>query len=281
MAEKRMFTKTIVDSDVFLDMPQSAQNLYFHLNMRADDEGFINSPKKIMRMVGSNQNDIEILLAKRYLLGFESGVVVVKHWLMHNAIRADRVKETMYIEERETLLVKNNGGYSEKNTSCQQVVNQVTDKSLHRLDKIRLEESSIDKININEHFESVWKLYPVLKGKGRISLTKKKTFVKYSIQEWQTIIDRYNNSVKDKNYLMHGSTFFNGGYIDYLDENYEEQTNPEVKTYKTYEEERYYKALEMFNKGEKNKQDIEWIAEKKRDMERSLEKLNQPEETRF
>lgn len=76
--------------------------------------------------------------------------------------------------------------------------------------------------NVEESFESVWKLYPLKKGKGQISLSKKKTFVKYSIEQWQTIITRYNDSVADKNYLMHGSTFFNGGYIDYLDENYEE-----------------------------------------------------------
>jgi hypothetical protein len=147
MAEKRMFTKTIVDSDVFLDMPQSAQNLYFHLNMRADDEGFINSPKKIMRMVNSNQNDMDILLSKRYLLLFASGVMVVKHWKMHNAIRQDRIKETMYTEEKATLTVKENGAYTDNIKSLQPIDNQVTTKSLRRLDKIRLEENSIDKIS--------------------------------------------------------------------------------------------------------------------------------------
>ncbi|MCP4269148.1 MAG: DNA replication protein [Candidatus Brocadiaceae bacterium] len=221
MAEKRMFTKTIVDSDVFLDMPQSAQNLYFHLNMRADDEGFINSPKKIMRMVSSNQNDMDILLAKRYLLSFPSGVIVVKHWKMHNAIRQDRLKETMYLEEKSQLITKENGSYTDNIKLLQPSDNQVTDNLSPRLDKIRLEETSID---YKEHFESVWKMYPLKKGKGRISESKLKSLSKYTIEEWKVIIERYDNSVKDKNFLLHGSTFFNGGYIDYLDENYEQTT---------------------------------------------------------
>jgi len=200
-------------------MPLSTQALYFHLSMRADDEGFINNPKKVMRMIGANQNELEILLAKRYLLSFESGVVVIKHWKMHNAIRQDRLKKTMYEEEKAQLSTKENGAYTDNIKPLQPNDNQVTDKCQHRLDKIRLVENSID---YKEHFESVWKLYPLKKGKGRISTSKLKTFVKYSIEEWTTIIDRYNSTVEDKNYLMHGSTFFNGGYIDYLDENYEE-----------------------------------------------------------
>jgi len=113
MAERRMFSKTIIDSDIFLDMPQTTQNLYFHLNMRADDEGFVNSPKKIMRMVGSNQNDLEILLSKRYLIAFKSGVIVIKHFKLHNTIRKDRMKETLYLEEKALLMEKENGSYTE------------------------------------------------------------------------------------------------------------------------------------------------------------------------
>ena len=114
MAERRMFSKQIIDSDVFLDMPQSSQNLYFHLNMRADDEGFINNPKKIMRIIGSNQNDLEILLAKRYLLSFNSGVIVIKHWKLHNKIRKDRLKETLYLDEKAQIKQKKNGNYTER-----------------------------------------------------------------------------------------------------------------------------------------------------------------------
>lgn len=113
MAERRMFAKSIIDSDVFLDMPLSTQALYFHLSMRADDEGFINNPKKIMRMIGASQNELEILLAKRYLLIFDSGVVVIKHWRIHNYIQKDRFKETLYKEEKSEIMIKENKSYTE------------------------------------------------------------------------------------------------------------------------------------------------------------------------
>lgn len=112
MAEKRMFAKAIIDSDAFLDMPLSAQALYFHLSMRADDEGFINNPKKIQRMIGASDDDIKILIAKRFIIPFESGIVVIKHWRIHNYIRADRLVETKYQEERELLEIKDNGAYT-------------------------------------------------------------------------------------------------------------------------------------------------------------------------
>jgi len=112
MAERRMFAKTIIDSDAFLDMPLSTQALYFHLSMRADDEGFINNPKKIQRMTGCSDDDLKLLCAKNFIIPFESGVVVIKHWRIHNYIRADRLVETKYKEEREQLEVKDNGAYT-------------------------------------------------------------------------------------------------------------------------------------------------------------------------
>lgn len=112
MAERRMFAKTIIDSDSFLDMPLSAQCLYFHLSMRADDDGFINNPRKVMRMIGASDDDAKILIAKRFLIVFESGVVVIKHWRIHNYIRNDRYKPTVYQEEKALLCQKENGGYS-------------------------------------------------------------------------------------------------------------------------------------------------------------------------
>lgn len=112
MAERRMFAKTIIDSDAFLDMPLSTQCLYFHLNMRADDEGFINSPKKIMRMIGASDDDLKVLITKKFIIPFESGVVVIKHWKIHNYIRKDRLVETVYQEEKKQLFEKENGSYS-------------------------------------------------------------------------------------------------------------------------------------------------------------------------
>ena len=107
-----MFAKTIIDSDAFLDMPLSAQCLYFHLSMRADDEGFLNNHKKIQRMIGASDDDLKILLAKNFIIAFESGVIVIKHWKIHNYIRADRLTKTNYEEERKMLSVKENGSYT-------------------------------------------------------------------------------------------------------------------------------------------------------------------------
>lgn len=112
MAERRMFAKTIIDSDAFLDMPLSAQALYFHLSMRADDDGFVNNPKKIQRMIGASDDDYKILIAKSFVLLFESGVIVIKHWRINNYIRGDRYKETVYTEEMGLLSVKENGSYT-------------------------------------------------------------------------------------------------------------------------------------------------------------------------
>ena len=118
MAERRMFAKTIIDSDSFLDMPLSAQALYFHLSMRADDEGFVNNPKKIQRMVGASDDDARLLIAKRFILAFESGIVVIKHWRIHNYIQNDRFKETLYQEEKALLMLDDKKAYTEKNPQC-------------------------------------------------------------------------------------------------------------------------------------------------------------------
>lgn len=116
MAERRMFTQKIVDSDFFLDLPLSSQCLYFHLNMRADDDGFINNPKRIQRMIGASEDDLKLLLAKRFVLGFDSGVIVIKHWRMHNLLRKDRYNPTQYQEEFQMLDLKDNGAYTEAYT---------------------------------------------------------------------------------------------------------------------------------------------------------------------
>ena len=107
-----MFSPDIVCSDAFLEMPVSAQALYFHLAMRADDDGFV-SPRSTMRLVGAGEDDLKVLLAKRFVLPFESGVVVVKHWLIHNLIRADLYKETLYKKEKSMLGLNENGAYTE------------------------------------------------------------------------------------------------------------------------------------------------------------------------
>ena len=138
MAERRMFAKTIIDSDAFLDMPISAQLLYFHLSMRADDEGFINKPKTIMRVCGCKDDDIKILFAKKFVIPFDSGVVVIKHWKIHNYIAKDRFVETKYKEERDQLQLDENKAY----TTCIQPVYGM--QTQDRLDKDRLGKDSIE-----------------------------------------------------------------------------------------------------------------------------------------
>ena len=113
MAERRMFAKTIVLSDAFLDMPLSARCLYFTLGMLADDDGFVNSPKSIMRQAGASTDDLNLLMAKRFILAFDSGVIVIKHWRIHNYIQKDRYKESKYMEEKATLMIDQNGAYTE------------------------------------------------------------------------------------------------------------------------------------------------------------------------
>ena len=108
-----MFAKTIVTSDAFLDMPLSARCLYFTLGMLADDDGFVNNPKSIMRQVGASQDDLNLLLVKRFILSFDSGVIVIKHWRIHNYIQKDRYKESKYLEEKASLMIDEKGAYTE------------------------------------------------------------------------------------------------------------------------------------------------------------------------
>lgn len=137
MANKRMFSKQITTSDAFVEMPVSSQLLYFHLNMEADDDGFVANPKRVIRMLNVGEDDFKILLAKRFILAFESGVIVIKHWLLHNAIRKDMYKPTQYIEEKKLIGIKENRAYTE-------IRNESVTVPLHRLDKIRLDKNKED-----------------------------------------------------------------------------------------------------------------------------------------
>lgn len=143
MAERRMFAKTIIDSDAFIDMPISARLLYYDLAMRADDDGFVNSPKKIMKFVGASADDMNVLIARQFIIPFESGVVVIRHWKMHNYIQKDRYKPTSYQEEMENLTLKNGAYYTENlpdvsnlDTECIQDVYEMDTQD--RLGKVRL-----------------------------------------------------------------------------------------------------------------------------------------------
>ena len=133
MAERRMFAKTIVTSDAFLDMPASTRCLYFLLGMVADDDGFVNNPKSIMRQAGATTDDMNLLIAKRFILTFQSGVVVIKHWCIHNTIQKDRYKETKYLEEKALLTLDGNKAYTEAVSDMYQNVYMMYPDWNHRL----------------------------------------------------------------------------------------------------------------------------------------------------
>ena len=148
MAERRMFAKSIIDSDAFLEMPVTSQLLYFHLSMRADDDGFINQPKAIMRLVSAKEDDMKVLFAKKFVIPFESGVVVIKHWRINNYIRNDRYKETVYLEEKSQLDIKDNNGYALKKNVGIPTDNQM--ETQYRLDKDSIDKDSIEIVKNRE-----------------------------------------------------------------------------------------------------------------------------------
>ena len=146
MAERRMFAKTIIDSDAFLDMPMSARLLYYDLAMRADDDGFNNSPKKVMRTIGATTDDMNILIARKFIIPFENGVVVIKHWRIHNYIRKDTYNETPYKEQKALLEFDENKAYRIKKDDCLLSVDDP-------LTQDRLGKDSIDNIEPTKRFK--------------------------------------------------------------------------------------------------------------------------------
>ena len=187
MAERRMFAKTIVLSDAFLDMPLSARCLYFTLGMLADDDGFVNSPKSIMRQAGASTDDLNLLMAKRFILAFESGVIVIKHWRIHNYIQKDRYKESKYMEEKATLMIDQNGAYTE----CIQDVSTLDTQV--RLGKDRLESGK----------DSVGK---VIEEDASPPPTRSKRFVPPSVEEVRDYCLERGNSVDPQRFVDYYSS---------------------------------------------------------------------------
>jgi hypothetical protein len=148
MAEKRMFAKAIVDSDIFLEMPVSARLLYYDLNMRADDDGFVNSPKKIMRMTGATADDMNVLIARKYVIPFDSGIVVIRHWRINNYLRADRYHETAFKNEKSQLVLED-GVYYGKSENKQLLDGIPSGIPVGDADKNSIDKNSID-INSNK-----------------------------------------------------------------------------------------------------------------------------------
>lgn len=150
MAERRMFAKTIVDSDAFLDMPVTARLLYYDLAMRADDDGFVNSPKKIMRIIGASQDDLNILIFRKFIIPFDNGIVVIKHWRIHNYIRKDTYSKTPYIDQMAMLTLDENRAYTIKDEPSTDRGRDVDEPSTQvSIDKISIDKDRLDKVSID------------------------------------------------------------------------------------------------------------------------------------
>ena len=160
MAQKRMFSLSVVDTDQFLEMPLSSRLLYYELGMRADDDGFVSNWKKILAFTGLKEDDLKVLIAKQYIIPFDSGVIVIKHWRLNNYLQKDRTKPTIYQDELKQLDTDNNNVYK-MYTDC-----------IHSIDKNSIDKNSIDKYNIYGEFKNV-KLtdieYDKLKNKNLLS----------------------------------------------------------------------------------------------------------------
>lgn len=211
MAERRMFAKRIIDSDAFLDLPLSAQALYFHLSMRADDDGFVNNAKKIQRMIGASDDDCKLLVLKRYLLVFESGVLVIKHWRIHNYIRKDTYNATLYQEEKAALFTKPDGAYTDhpvlppspRDTS-ETTPSQKRDESVDEpLTQVSIGKDSPDKISSGENTSKAVPAPPNDEGAKSIIDTFSDE-IRTAVQDWITYKTEKRQGYKEtglKNFL--------------------------------------------------------------------------------
>lgn len=207
-----MFAKTIIDSDAFLDMPHSTQLLYFHLSMRADDDGFVNSPKAIMRNVKCNDDDMKLLCAKKFIIPFDSGIVVIKHWKIHNYIQKDRYTETKYKEEKASLFLDENKAYTTSNVECIQNVYTGKERLEIGKSKARLGKDK-EPSPSGEAFGVFWDAYPKKVGKAAAekAFTKaiKKTTVDRMIAaiRYQSLTDQWSR--EGGKYIPYPSTWLN------------------------------------------------------------------------
>ena len=246
-----MFTKRITESDAFLDMPLSTQALYFHLNMGADDEGFVNNAKRIQRNIGASDDDLKLLFLKRFILPFESGVIVIKHWKMHNYIAKDRFHKSQYEEERSLLEVKDNGAYTIKDenlyTECIQTV--YADKNSidkNSIDKIYSEKNSIDYQEIIELYHknctSLPKVTKLTDARKKLINARIKD---YSLEE----LEKAFKLVEESDFLTGRNGKWTGANFDWvmntnnivkiLEGNYKNKTETKKNDFKNFQQSQY------------------------------------------
>ena len=164
MAERRMFTKKVTDDDNFMSLSSSAQALYLHLSMGADDDGFCNQVSISMYKAHASVQDLEALLEKRYIYQFENGVIVIKHWRMANALRKDRYTPTAFQEELAQLDLKDNGSYTRLPSGCQVVADCLPQDRIgkDRIDKDRIGEDRVNYQQIADMYNDTCVSFPRL-----------------------------------------------------------------------------------------------------------------------
>lgn len=265
MAQRRMFSKDITTSDIFVDMPSSSQLLYFHLGMEADDEGFLGNAKMLSRAYGMNNDDLKLLEAKGFIITFPTGVTVIKDWKINNQIRKDRQKPTIYQQEKKLLTVDFNGSYLIDNqlATIQQPSDNHTDVSSatqYSIGKDSIGKDSKDilsnksgKVNHQENFNRLWELYPKGRKQG-----KDKAFISYkkAIKEGvttdeviETAIENYKKQIAiqqtELQFIKQGSTWFNQKCWndEYVTEGSSNSANRLENDQVTQEDEEYFNEI--------------------------------------
>ena len=200
-----------------------------------------------MRQCGASEDDMRILIARKFIIIFESGVIVIKHWRINNYLRSDRYTETKQLEEKSALTIGENGAYHVENANLgipvgiphgipsigkdrlgKDSINNIYEHPASHPKDVDSEEASLPRVDgfreVEEFYNTIWKLYPKKKGKGQVSKSQKTKLFNLGYDVISKCVDRYvkefSSSGKSEQYMMYGSTFFNSGYVDYLDENY-------------------------------------------------------------
>ena len=217
MAERRMLSKSVIQSDVFLEMPLSSQALYMHLNVCADDDGFVSNPKTILRMTGAGEDDLKLLIAKGFVIVFKTGIIVITHWKRNNYIQKDRYKETIYKDEKAYLKITNTNTYEKTENICIQNVSSLDTQirlGKGRLDGVSIDEGRVEQGNHNPPSsfygeyknirlteEEYRKLKDKLQGHTDMMITKLSRYIKSTGKTYQdhyvTILNWYEQD-KDK-----------------------------------------------------------------------------------
>ena len=250
MAERRMFTRKITDGDAFTALPPTTQALYFHLCMNADDDGFNNKIRQAMFNAHADQNDFNLLVQQRFIIPFDNkGVIVIKHWRMHNTIKNDRYHKTEYIEEKAKLILKENGVYTENGDKAEPIWNQ---SGTNMEPETSIGKTSIGKKNIySANFLHFWEEYPKKKEKSKAyACYKARLKDGYSEEELLTAAKKYAEECKkekrEERYIKLAGTFLgpNTPFVDYLKGGEEETDGTDSETHEFTDEE--LKAYEQF-----------------------------------